>query len=81
MYGFPSILDFYLQGFSSSSFDTNINIIWRPEIILDTWLHLPIPILALYPQYTMQKSVLDLIPIPDWYESLKKIPNTNNYQV
>jgi hypothetical protein len=30
----------------------------------------------------MQKSVLDLIPIPDWYESLKKTPNTNNtYQV
>jgi hypothetical protein len=32
----------------------------------------PIPILALYPLYTMQKSILDPIPIPTRYEEEKK---------
>ncbi len=62
---------FYLKGFSSS-YDTNINMVRGPEIILHTWLHIPIPILALYPLYTMQKSILDPIPIPTRYEEEKK---------
>jgi hypothetical protein len=28
-----------------------------------------------------QKSTLDLIPVPNWYERFWKIPNTNNCQV
>jgi hypothetical protein len=29
-----------------------------------------------YPIYQGKKSALDAIPIPDWYESLRKAPNT-----
>jgi hypothetical protein len=38
--GWACILDFYLLGFSSSDDDANINMVWGPEKILDTWLHI-----------------------------------------
>jgi hypothetical protein len=40
-----------------------------------------IPISHLYLSYIKQKLALDLILVSNWYESCKKVPNTNTYHV
>jgi hypothetical protein len=39
------------------------------------------PIPGSYLPYTRQKSALDLIPVPNWYDSFKNVPDTSTCQV